>query len=177
MDCDYALKYVYKDNLTAYLDSVRAVDKESYDIGKHFPEACAFVDVLKKRGQEENTELNGQAENTKVKDDHSSSPIAIYVHCVVGSNRSASLVCALLMWLNGWTAKEAIAVVASRRRYPILTNTAFRERLVEWEKRGVEVGPEEGRSRELEAREAGGRKPDEDGRPTDGQWGRVCLEV
>merc|ERR1712176_650545 len=64
----------------------------------------------------------------------SSGASSVYVHCVVGSNRSATIVCCLFMYLKGWSAKQVVSLVSLRRRCRTLTNLTFISALIGWEK-------------------------------------------
>jgi Dual specificity phosphatase, catalytic domain len=57
----------------------------------------------------------------------------VYVHCRAGVSRSGMVVAAYIMFKNKWTRDEALAFLRSKR--PIIRpNSAFMERLSEWEK-------------------------------------------
>src|SRR5437762_7166748 len=57
----------------------------------------------------------------------------VYVHCLAGVNRSGMVVVAYLMFKNKWTRDEALAFVRTRRDV-VRPNSAFMERLLEWER-------------------------------------------
>lgn len=110
-----------------YLE-LRATDTETYDISKHFHQVCEYVKGIANGGEESGPHVNAGRGVS------SSGASSVYVHCVVGSNRSATIVCCLLMYLKGWSAKEVVSLVSLRRRCRILTNRAFIRALIGWEK-------------------------------------------
>jgi len=110
-----------------YLE-LRATDTDTYNISKHFHEVCEFVEGIANGGAE------AGADATARRGVSSSGASSVYVHCVVGSNRSATIVCCLLMWLKGWSAKQVVSLVSLRRRCRILTNRSFIRALIGWEK-------------------------------------------
>lgn len=84
-------------------------DHEDSDISKHFDESYQFI-------------------TNHILDGH-----AVFVHCVAGISRSATLVTAYLMRANLWTTYKALQVVKERRPC-IRPNDGFLEQLIEFEK-------------------------------------------
>lgn len=58
----------------------------------------------------------------------------IYVHCRNGVSRSAMVLAGYYMWKNNWTRDEALDFIRARRPQ-IRPNPAFRDLLLEWEKK------------------------------------------
>jgi len=82
-----------------------AQDNEDYDMKRHFPEAIAFLDDVKRsRGRS-------------------------LVHCNLGVNRSGAVVAAYLMVCERRTLLDVIRYLRSKRSL-ILSNKGFRRQLV-----------------------------------------------
>ena len=93
-------------------DTEKAADVDV--LGQCFPDAVAFIE-----------------------DCLVSKQTPLLVHCMAGASRSASVVCAYLIWKYHLTVKEALELVRSAR--PIATpNAAFVAQLEEWHKRTIE---------------------------------------
>ena len=85
--------------------NVDAQDSEDYDIKRHFPEAIAFLDDVKRaRGRS-------------------------LVHCNLGVNRSGAVVAAYLMVSERRTLLDVVQYLRSKRSL-ILANKGFRRQLV-----------------------------------------------
>lgn len=61
----------------------------------------------------------------------SSQQVKVLVHCVQGVSRSASVVCAYLMWRYGWSVKESVGYV-KRKRQIAEPSCGFLEQLREY---------------------------------------------
>jgi len=92
---------------TYKLISIR--DYPDVDILTHFPSAIQFIDeALRKNGK-------------------------IFIHCMQGKSRSASIVCAWLMKTRKMTSSQALEFVHSKRD-SISLNVGFATQLKEWQK-------------------------------------------
>jgi len=80
-------------------------DNEDYDMKRHFPEAIAFLDDVKR--------LRGRS----------------LVHCNLGVNRSGAVVAAYLMVCERRTLLDVVRYLRSKRSF-ILSNKGFRRQLV-----------------------------------------------
>jgi len=83
-------------------------DSEDQDISQYFLETVQFIE---RHRAEKNT---------------------ILVHCAGGISRSTTLVAAYLMWEHGWTRKQAIEYVTTRRKI-IDPNDGFMDQLLMYE--------------------------------------------
>jgi protein-tyrosine phosphatase len=78
------------------------------NISEHFLKVIQFIDSARKQGQ------------------------CVLVHCAGGISRSSTLVCAYLMWEHGWTRRQAIEYVTTRRKI-IDPNDGFMDQLLLFE--------------------------------------------
>ena len=93
-------------------DTEKAADVDA--LGKCFPEAVAYIDNCLNQKQ-----------------------TPLLVHCMAGVSRSASVVCAYLIWKYQLSVEDALRLVRSAR--PIATpNAAFVAQLEEWHKTAIE---------------------------------------
>jgi len=90
------------DNVVVYC---AVQDSEDYDIKRHFPEAIAFLDEVKR--------LRGRS----------------LVHCNLGVNRSGAVVAAYMMVSERRTLLDVIRYLRTKRSL-ILSNKGFRRQLV-----------------------------------------------
>ncbi|KAL3913534.1 MAG: hypothetical protein SGILL_006446 [Bacillariaceae sp.] len=93
-------------------DTEKAADVDA--LGRCFPEAVAFIE-----------------------DCLISKQTPLLVHCMAGASRSASVVCAYLIWKYQLTVEDALRLVRSAR--PIATpNAAFVAQLEEWHRKTIQ---------------------------------------
>ena len=78
------------------------------DISQHFLKVIQFIDAARKQGH------------------------PVLVHCAGGISRSPTLIAAYLMWEHGWTRKEAVEHITSRRKI-VDPNDGFMEQLLVFE--------------------------------------------
>lgn len=93
-------------------------DYPSENLLQHFARACAFIDA-------------GVASATTKNDSGGGGGGGVLVHCAMGVSRSATLVCAYLMWKHGVGAGEAVAWVREGRRH-VQPNAGFAQQLEVW---------------------------------------------
>eukprot|EP00041_Stephanoeca_diplocostata_P009381 m.144530 g.144530 ORF g.144530 m.144530 type:complete len:219 (-) comp17714_c0_seq2:350-1006(-) len=96
-----------------------ADDSNSYDISKHFDDCNKFlaeaIDVVVANGERQTRVKPGEGK--------------VLVHCKAGSSRSAAVALAFLV-ANGWSCREAVTQVRSKRE--ICPNKNFLGRLVQY---------------------------------------------
>jgi protein-tyrosine phosphatase len=63
----------------------------------------------------------------------------VFVHCVAGVSRSATVVIGYLMWKNGWGYQRAFGAVLDCRSW-VSPNKGFRAQLQEFERLGCDLG-------------------------------------
>lgn len=108
----------------AFVNTVPAQDIPNYDIGQHFPEMCALIElVLSNRAR---LGLDGTEEKLLP---------SVGVHCMVGVSRSASVVIAYLMKRAGVSRDDALSFVQSVRPV-VCPNPGFQQQLLLWEATG-----------------------------------------
>jgi len=56
----------------------------------------------------------------------------VLVHCAAGISRSGAVICAYLMWKNGWTFEEALKFGQSKRG-SLHPNEGFQRQLLQFE--------------------------------------------
>ena len=90
-------------------------DTPEADLAQHFLEVIHFIQAAREQGQN------------------------VLVHCAAGVRRSATLVCAYLMWEHRWTRKQALEYVIARRKI-VDPNDGFMNQLAAFERVLKELG-------------------------------------
>jgi len=110
VDCPEAINGMLKG-----FKRIAVLDRNAEDLSPYFGESFQYIE-------------ESLAEN---KDN------VLFVHCREGKSRSASFLCAYLMWKEGLTFESAIAEVRSRRSV-VMPNARFEEQLKQLEKKLAE---------------------------------------
>jgi dual specificity phosphatase 12 len=106
---------------------IRSEDHPNTNLLQHFSAAVAYIDAALTQGG------------------------GVFVHCAMGKSRSATLVCAYLIWKDGLSPTAALEQVCEGR--PVCDpNPGFKEQLeVWWEMYGVDGGEEDKKKKVYDA--------------------------
>ena len=140
----FAEEYLRDEMGVGHYLHVPAEDNYGYDISQHFAEVYRFMKRVarevheareqraKDAGPHQPINVKRTAETTKVKKQRKRpskvelelEPATVYIHCIQGLNRSASVLCAFLMMDRHMSSLQAVTQVAGSR-YGVLSNRAF----------------------------------------------------
>lgn len=85
---------------------IDATDVEGYDMRDHFADAAEFLNCCREEGRK------------------------VFVHCVMGVNRSVTCVVAFLCQCLGMPLREAVDIVSQNRGF-VLSNASFMQQLID----------------------------------------------
>jgi protein-tyrosine phosphatase len=101
------VKPIYKYDIFEYI-SLDLDDDSREEIFDYLEDSCKWIDERLKRRK------------------------AIYVHCHMGISRSATIVCAYLMYAFGWSRDKSLEYIRSKRKI-IKPNSGFMNQLLQFE--------------------------------------------